>query len=163
LHNDVKTALVEELAYNGGIGGMVLGQAIDCHFEGEKLSPEQVDFLHEYKTGRLIAASLKMGGIVAGLDEETQKALYDFGLDVGLLFQIQDDVIDATQSDEAAGKTTGNDGDKNSYVNLFGLAGSRERADALAEKIEARLQAFEPALREKLSQILENYLYRHRT
>ena len=104
-----------------------------------------------------------MGGIVAGLDEETQKALYDFGLDVGLLFQIQDDVIDATQSDEAAGKTTGNDSDKNSYVNHFGLAGSCERADALAEKIETRLQAFEPALREKLSQILENYLYRHRT
>jgi len=162
LHNDAKVALVQELAYNGGIGGMVLGQAIDCHFEGEKLKPEQVDFLHEYKTGRLIAASLKMGAIVAGLDEAKQKALYDFGLDVGLLFQIQDDVIDATQSDETAGKTTGNDTDKNSYVNHFGLEGSCERADALAEKIERQLAGFDAPLREKLGGLLERYLYRHR-
>ncbi|MCF6202017.1 MAG: polyprenyl synthetase family protein, partial [Hydrogenimonas sp.] len=75
LHSDVKVALAKELAYNGGIGGMVLGQAIDCHFEGEMLSSEQVDLLHEYKTGRLIAASLKMGAIIAGASEPLQKRL----------------------------------------------------------------------------------------
>ncbi len=162
LHNDVKIALVQELAYNGGIGGMVLGQAIDCYFEGEKLTAEQIDFLHEYKTGKLIAASLKMGAIIAGLDDEKQRELFEFGLDLGLLFQIQDDIIDATQSCEAAGKTTGNDEDKNSYINHFGLEGSRERADELAEKLEKRMEAFDEPLRENLNRLLEKYLYRHK-
>ncbi|WP_456322730.1 polyprenyl synthetase family protein [Hydrogenimonas sp.] len=162
LHSDVKVALVKELAYSGGIGGMVLGQAIDCHFEGEKLTPKQVDFLHEYKTGRLIAASLKMGAIVAGLDEKAQQKLFDFGLDLGLLFQIQDDIIDATQSSEDAGKTTGNDEDKNSYINHFGLQGSRDRADALAVKIEKQMDRFDTPLRAKLEPILEGYLNRHK-
>ena len=158
----VKTELVRELAYSGGIGGMVLGQAIDCHFEGERLSAEQLDFLHEYKTGRLIAASLKMGAIVADRDDALQRELYDFGLDVGLLFQIQDDILDATASESEAGKTTGNDEAKNSYVNHFGVEGSRERADELAEKIEKRLESFDAPLRENLQNLLKNYLYRHK-
>ena len=158
----VKTELVRELAYSGGIGGMVLGQAIDCHFEGERLTPEQLDFLHEYKTGRLIAASLKMGAIVADRDDALQRELYDFGLDVGLLFQIQDDILDATASEAEAGKTTGNDEAKNSYVNHFGVEGSKERADELAEKIEKRLQGFDAPLQENLKNLLKNYLYRHK-
>jgi len=162
LHNDVKVALTKELAYNGGIGGMVLGQAIDCYFEGEKLTAEQVDFLHEYKTGRLIAASLKMGAIIAGLDETLQTKLFDFGRDLGLLFQIQDDIIDATQSSADAGKTTGNDEDKNSYINHFGLEGSIERADALAEKIKVEMTQFDASLQAKLEPILNQYLNRHK-
>ena len=162
LHNDAKVALTETLAYNGGIGGMVLGQAIDCHFEGVKLTPEQVDFLHEYKTGRLIAASLKMGAIIAGLDEAMQKRLYDFGLDVGLLFQIQDDIIDATKSEADAGKPTGNDEAKNSYINHFGLEGSIKRADALARRVEEAMEGFDEVLRTQLGALLEGYLYRHR-
>ncbi len=162
LHSDVKVALTKELSYNGGVGGMVLGQAIDCHFEGRKLSSEQVDFLHEYKTGRLIAASLKMGGIIAGLDERRLKRLYDFGLDLGLLFQIQDDIIDATSSSADAGKTTGNDEDKNSYINHFGIDGSIERADRLAKKIEIQMEEFDEPLRMKLEPILKRYLNRHK-
>jgi len=162
LHNDTKVALTRELAYNGGIGGMVLGQAIDCYFEGEKLTAEQVDFLHEYKTGRLIAASLKMGAIIAGLDETLQTKLFDFGRDLGLLFQIQDDIIDATQSSADAGKTTGNDEDKNSYINHFGLEGSIERADALAEKIRVEMAQFDAPLQAKLEPILNQYLNRHK-
>jgi len=162
LHNDIKVALIKELAYNGGIGGMVLGQAIDCYFEGEKLTAEQVDFLHEYKTGRLIAASLKMGAIIAGLDETLQTKLFDFGRDLGLLFQIQDDIIDATQSSADAGKTTSNDEDKNSYINHFGLEGSLDRADALAEKIKAEMAQFDASLQAKLEPILNQYLNRHK-
>ncbi|WP_457596800.1 polyprenyl synthetase family protein [Hydrogenimonas sp.] len=163
LSAEVRVALVESLSYNGGIGGMVLGQAIDCHFEGERLSGEQVDFLHEYKTGRLIAASLEMGAIVAGRSEAERKALYDFGRDLGLLFQIQDDIIDATQSEEAAGKTTGNDGEKNSYVNLYGLGGAMERAETLRRRIEACLQSFDAPLKAELGTLLGRYLNRHQT
>ncbi len=162
LQSDVKVSLAKELSYSGGIGGMVLGQAIDCHFEGSKLDAEQLDFLHEYKTGRLIAASLKMGAVIAGLDERLQKSLFDFGLDLGLLFQIQDDIIDATKSPKEAGKTTGNDEEKNSYINHFGIDGSKKRADTLAKKIDERMESFDPPLREKLADLLQDYLYRHR-
>ena len=162
LHNDVKVVLIKELSYSGGIGGMVLGQAIDCYFEGERLDADQIDFLHEYKTGRLIAVSLKMGAIIAGLNEKTQEELFNFGLDLGLLFQIQDDIIDTTQSSSEAGKTTGNDDDKNSYINYFGLKGSLERADRLAEKIQDQMANFDLPLKTKLEPILNKYLNRHK-
>ena len=162
LHNDVKVVLIKELSYSGGIGGMVLGQAIDCYFEGERLDADQIDFLHEYKTGRLIAVSLKMGAIIAGLDEKTQEELFNFGLDLGLLFQIQDDIIDTTQSSSEAGKTTGNDDDKNSYINHFGLEGSLKRADKLAEKIQEQMANFDLSLKTKLEPILNKYLNRHK-
>ena len=162
LHNDIKVELIKELSYNGGIGGMILGQAIDCYFEGKKLSSKQIDFLHEYKTGRLIAVSLKMGAIIADLDEKKQKELFDFGLDLGLLFQIQDDIIDATQSSHEAKKTTNNDENKNSYVNHFGLNDSLKRADELAKKIKKQMENFDLPLKKRLQSILDRYINRHR-
>ncbi|MEN8727573.1 MAG: polyprenyl synthetase family protein, partial [Sulfurovum sp.] len=114
LREDVKIKLVELLARDGGSRGMVLGQAIDCYFENKPLDLEQVKTLHKNKTAKLIAVSLQMGAVIVGLDKKVQDALYDFGIDLGLLFQIQDDIIDETPSEVEAGKTTGNDSDKNS-------------------------------------------------
>jgi len=90
-----------------------------------------------------------------------QKALYDFGIDLGLLFQIQDDIIDETQSEEEAGKTTGNDADKNSFVTLLGLEQSVAEANDLAEDLQKRFAAFDPKLQEALRPLMEKYLYRH--
>lgn len=67
---------------------------------------EKLEFLHIHKTAKLIAASLKMGAIISNYDENIQEDLYNFGLDLGLLFQIQDDIIDELESSEIAGKTT---------------------------------------------------------
>ena len=162
LREDVRIKLVEILAKNGGGSGMVLGQAIDCHFENKPLTLEQIKMLHTNKTAKLIAASLMMGAVIAALSRESQQALYDFGLDLGLLFQIQDDIIDETQSEEEAGKTTGNDGEKNSFVTLLGLEGSIEEADSLAAALEERFATFEPKLQEALEPLISTYLYRHR-
>jgi len=162
LHNDIKVELVKELSYSGGIGGMVLGQAIDCYFEGERLDVNQIEFLHKYKTGHLIAASLKMGAIIAGLDKKRQKDLFDFGLDLGLLFQIQDDIIDVTKSSCETGKTTKNDENKNSYVNHFGLDGALKKADRLVEKIQEQISNFDLPLKTKLETILNQYINRHK-
>ena len=162
LREDVRIKLVEILAKNGGGSGMVLGQAIDCHFENKPLTLEQIKMLHTNKTAKLIAASLMMGAVIAALPRETQRSLYDFGLDLGLLFQIQDDIIDETQSEEEAGKTTGNDGEKNSFVTLLGLEGSMEEAESLASTLEARFATFEPKLQEALEPLIGTYLYRHR-
>ena len=162
LREDVKVKLITILAQNGGSTGMVLGQACDCYFENKPLSIEQVKALHINKTAKLIAASLQMGAVIVGCDAKVQKALYDFGIDLGLLFQIQDDIIDETQSTEEAGKTTGNDGDKNSFINLLGLEKSVKEADALAKDLKRRFKTFDGKLQIALEPLITKYLNRHK-
>jgi len=161
LREDVKIELIRLLAANGGSAGMVLGQAIDCWFENKPLTLDEVKILHINKTAKLIAASLAMGAVIVRLPKELQNALYDFGIDLGLLFQIQDDIIDETQSEEEAGKTTGNDTEKNSFVTLLGLEASIAQADALAASLQKRFEAFEAPLQKALRPLMETYLYRH--
>jgi geranylgeranyl diphosphate synthase type II len=161
LREDVKIKLVELLARDGGSRGMVLGQAIDCYFENKPLDLEQIKTLHKNKTAKLIAISLQMGAVIVGLEKKAQDALYDFGIDLGLLFQIQDDIIDETQSDEEAGKTTGNDADKNSFVNLLGLKKTVEEADTLAKDLQRRFEDFDEKLQTALQPLMNTYLYRH--
>jgi farnesyl diphosphate synthase len=158
---DVRIKLVEILARDGGVEGMVLGQAIDLHFENTPLTIEQVRELHRNKTAKLIAASMLMGAVIVDLDSAVQEALYAFGIDLGLLFQIQDDIIDETQSAEEAGKTTGNDGDKNSFVTLLGLEGAVREADTLAADLARRFEAFDPRLQSALRPLMDQYLTRH--
>lgn len=102
-----------------------------------------------------------MGAIIANLDLDTQQKLYDFGIDIGLLFQIQDDIIDETATEEEAGKTTANDGAKNSFVNLLGLEGAIKSADELASKCKATLDSLDENLKNALLELLSKYLYRH--
>ena len=159
--DEIRVKLIRSLASNGGVGGMVLGQAIDCHFENHPLSLEQVKVLHINKTGKLIAAALEMGAIIAGQDK-LEKTIYDFGIKVGLLFQIQDDILDVTQTTEEAGKTTNNDEDKNSFVTLLGLEKAINEADTLALEIEEQLKSFDESLQGTLSPILNAYINRHK-
>jgi farnesyl diphosphate synthase len=161
LSSDVRIRLVELLAKAGGTNGMVLGQAIDCHFENHPLTLDELKVLHLNKTGKLIAAALAMGAAVID-NSVLQKQLYNFGLDLGLLFQIQDDILDVTQSDEEAGKTTNNDGNKNSFVNLLGLDGAVQSADELAASIDEQFKQFDTPLQESLGQLISKYLTRHK-
>ncbi len=161
LHNDVKINLIKCLASNGGIDGMIIGQAIDCYFENVKLELSQLEYLHIHKTAKLIAASLKMGAIISEYDLDVQEKLYDFGIDLGLLFQIQDDIIDETCSDEEAGKTTQNDDAKNSFVNLLSLDGAIKAADKLAVKCEQTLASLDDNLKQSLEELLLKYINRH--
>jgi farnesyl diphosphate synthase len=162
LSNDIKIELIKCLSFNGGINGMIIGQAIDCYFENQKLELNQLEFLHIHKTARLIAASLKMGAIICEYDLETQEKLYNFGIDLGLLFQIQDDIIDETCSEEEAGKTTKNDGNKNSFVNLLGLKGAISSADELSSKCTNILETFDSNLKNSLEELLLKYINRHK-
>ena len=162
LSNDVKIELIKCLSKDGGIDGMVIGQAIDCYFENQKLELSQLKYLHIHKTAKLIAASLKMGAIISEYNLEIQTKLYDFGIDLGLLFQIQDDIIDETQSDEEAGKTTQNDKSKNSFVNLLGLEGALKAADDLALKCEEALNTLDSELKLSLEKLLLKYINRHK-
>jgi len=161
LRADVRIELVKILAENGGSGGMVLGQAIDLEFEQHSLELEQVVELHRNKTAKLIAASLEMGAVIVGLPKSLRRELYNFGIDLGVLFQVQDDILDATQSSKEAGKPTRHDQDKNSFVTLLGLKGALEYADGLASKIKERFDCFDERLRRALSPLMEQYLFRH--
>ncbi len=157
-----KVELVRLLAQNGGLGGMVLGQAIDCHFENTPLEIEQIRFLHTNKTAKLIAASLAMGAEIVG-EKELKEELYAFGIDLGLLFQIQDDLLDVTQSSEEAGKLTNNDGDKNSFVTILGYDKAYEEAQTLAQKLLEQIERFDEKLQRKLNPLLHKYITRHNT
>ncbi len=161
LSSDTKIALIKELSLAGGIYGMVHGQILDCHFEKKPLDLEKLKSLHLNKTAKLIAASLKMGAIIANLLEDEQNRLYDFGLKLGLLFQIQDDLIDALASPEDAGKTTSNDEDKNSFVQLLGIEGAMKSAEELADEVRGDLQNFDQNIQKSLGRLLENYITRH--
>jgi farnesyl diphosphate synthase len=157
LSDEVKVKLTSILARDGGISGMIIGQAIDCKFEDKKLTLEQLKFLHVNKTAKLIAASLLMGAVIGGLDESKQKVIYDFGLKLGLLFQVQDDIIDATQSSDEAGKPTGNDGHKNSFVNLLGVNGANEEKQKLIKELNEETSKLDGDLAKTLQQIISDY------
>ncbi|MBA3024946.1 MAG: polyprenyl synthetase family protein [Sulfurimonas sp.] len=153
--------LIHELASNGGLNGMVLGQAIDCYFENKPLQIEDIKILHTNKTAKLIAASLKMGAIIIG-NEVLGEKLYDFGIKLGLLFQIQDDILDVTQSSAEAGKLTNNDENKNSFVTILGLENAMFEANTLADELSGELHSFDENLQSELSPLLMKYINRHK-
>ncbi|MCD6259092.1 MAG: polyprenyl synthetase family protein [Helicobacteraceae bacterium] len=156
-----RVRLISELAQNGGLNGMVLGQAIDCYFENTPLDVEDIKFLHTNKTAKLIAASLKMGAIIVG-EEELGEQLYDFGIKLGLLFQIQDDILDVTQTSQEAGKLTNNDEEKNSFVTILGLEKTMQEANTLADELLKELESFDTTLKAELEPLLTKYINRHR-
>jgi geranylgeranyl pyrophosphate synthase len=160
MHSDIKIELIKILSEVAGPNGMVLGQAIDCYFENKKLSIDELKFLHINKTAKLIAASLKMGSVIVNKTELAEK-LYDFGLKLGLLFQVQDDFLDLLDSSET-GKTTGVDENKNTFVTLLGKDEAMKKADRLADEIKTELDSFDENLKKELSGLLEKYLYRHK-
>ena len=156
-----RVKLIRELAHNGGLNGMVLGQAIDCHFENTPLAIEDIKILHTNKTAKLIAASMKMGALIVG-KEALAERLYDFGIELGLLFQIQDDILDVTQSSEEAGKLTNNDEDKNSFVTILGLDESIREANIIADKLTQEMLSLDESLQSELSSLLTKYINRHK-
>ena len=157
LADDVKIELVKVLSENGGGDGMVLGQAIDCYFEKKRLDIEELKFLHIHKTAKLIAASLKMGAIISNLSKQKIDLLYDIGLKIGLLFQIEDDIIDATKSNIEAGKPTNSDKDKNSFVNLLTLEGAVSQKIDLIDDIKEDLKEIDKDLSKRLESLLDKY------
>lgn len=157
LDPEVKLKLIDSLALNAGIGGMVLGQALDCDFENVKLSLEHLKILHTNKTAKLIATSLQFGALIADLPHNLTSSLYDFGLELGLYFQLRDDIIDVCQSTQQAGKTTQNDKHKNSYVNLLGLEGAKMEFELQREQIKDRMLNLEDSICDNLTSLLEPY------
>ena len=135
-----RAALVRELATaSGTVGGMIGGQVHDLEGEGVRPTAELLESIHRAKTGALLRASLRMGAIFAGADEEQLSALSSFGEHAGLAFQIVDDVLDVEESSESLGKTAGKDAEqqKITFPAVYGL--ERSRAMAEEERLGAHL------------------------
>lgn len=137
----IKIALIKTLGFNAGLNGMIIGQAIDCFFEDKRLDLQELEFLHIHKTAYLIAASLKMGCEICELGEKKTTQIYDFGLKLGLIFQINDDIIDVTADEKKSGKPTKHDTHKNSFVNLLGLNTAIKTKESLLKECEHLLIA----------------------
>lgn len=157
LSADVKVELIKSLSLNGGASGMVLGQAIDCYFEDTKISYEELKTLHINKTAKLIAASLQMGAIISNLSEKQKAFWYDFGLDLGVLFQVQDDIIDVTSDASKEGKPVNNDEHKNSFVNALGYEKTVVYKQELLDKLQKDLSQMPLPLQEEFGEILQKY------
>ncbi|PKL94135.1 MAG: farnesyl-diphosphate synthase [Gemmatimonadetes bacterium HGW-Gemmatimonadetes-1] len=111
----------------GGIRGMVGGQWLDLEAEGVSLDLQQLMTVHRGKTGALIRSAVELGGLAAGAPEPVLNALRSYGEELGLAFQVADDVLDATATSEILGKTAGKDEEraKSTYVGLLGVAAAR--------------------------------------
>jgi geranylgeranyl pyrophosphate synthase len=133
--------MAAELFQAGGIEGMVGGQWLDLEAEGSTLAVEELIQVHRGKTGALIRAACTLGGLAAQAGPRELEALTSYGEDVGLAFQIADDVLDATGTSEELGKTAGRDAElsKSTYVAVLGIERARAEAERLAHKAVAHL------------------------
>ena len=147
-----------ELFQAGGVEGMVGGQWLDLEAEGRRLDLSELVAVHRGKTGALIRASCVLGGLAASAAEPEIAALASFGDDIGVAFQIADDVLDATGTSEALGKTAGRDSalGKSTYVQFLGVDRAREEAERLADRAVSRLDGTRCA-RQSLT-ALANYI-----
>lgn len=135
-------AMVLTLAEASGSQGMVGGQAFDCQSEGTTLTLEQLENMHQQKTGALIRASVRLGALAAGCTDKTiLQTLDQFAQHLGLAFQIQDDILDVEGTTQQLGKQVGADAQhgKATYPGLLGLDQAKEKLAALEDQIANQL------------------------
>lgn len=143
--SDARVAIIAEIAHaTGSVDGMIGGQVMDLEAEHKHPDAQTLEYIHRSKTGALLTASVVTGGMFAGADKGQVEGLRAFGRNIGLAFQIVDDVLDVTQSSEQLGKTAGKDTatEKATYPSLFGVEASIQKADELAGNASAALSPF---------------------
>ncbi|WP_367270771.1 polyprenyl synthetase family protein [uncultured Eubacterium sp.] len=134
--NPAVARALQILAQKAGIYGMLGGQVVDVESEGQPLEREKLDFIYDLKTGALIEASMMIGAVLAGASEEEQQVILQVAKDVGLAFQIQDDILDVTSDIETLGKPIGSDekNHKTTYVTIRGLAQAEKDVEEISER-----------------------------
>ena len=137
-------ALVRELAQAAGPAGMIAGQAADIKAENTQGDLELLQYIHTQKTAQMFRCGARMGAICAGADAQQLALLSDYGLKIGLGFQIADDILDVSASSGQLGKTAGKDlaAGKMTYPALMGIDRARELAQTLTQEALAALEPF---------------------
>lgn len=130
------------LAHKAGIYGMIGGQTVDVEYAGRPLSKERLDFIYRLKTSALLEASMLIGAVLAGATKNEQRLVELSAADLGLAFQIQDDILDVTGTQEALGKPIGSDekNHKTTYVTLEGLENSKKEVEKLSKRAVKHLE-----------------------
>ena len=125
-----------------GLYGMLGGQSVDVENDGKEISREMLDYIYEHKTSALIEASMMVGAILGGADEEQTAQIEKAASAIGLAFQIQDDILDVTSTSQELGKPVHSDEKNNkvTYVTLFGVEKASEQVQKLSEQAEAVLE-----------------------
>ena len=125
-----------EMAGALGSTGMIGGQVVDLESEGKRVNSETLEYIHIYKTGFLIRACIRCGGVLSQASKGQLSSLSSFGAHIGLAFQIIDDILDITGDQEKLGKDIGSDLTKNkaTYPALYGLEESKRKAEELVEE-----------------------------
>ncbi len=137
--------VVSRLGHAVAATGLVGGQVVDLESEGVKdITVETLNFIHSHKTGALLEASVLSGGLLAGAEGEAVQRLTNYARNIGLAFQIVDDVLDITSTQEELGKSIGKDiqAEKVTYPSLWGIEASRTEAQRLVDLAKAELNPF---------------------
>ncbi|HEX8050810.1 MAG TPA: polyprenyl synthetase family protein [Solirubrobacterales bacterium] len=127
------SALIERVVAAVGWDGTVAGEAVDLHSEESSLDFDTLEFIHSRKTGALFVAAAAVGGMLANMDAPTLRRIEVFAKNLGLAFQITDDVLDVTSVPEVLGKDVGKDEQRLTFVKLAGVDGARKLSEELVE------------------------------
>ncbi len=136
-----KVELMKILSKAAGPGGMVAGQIMDMEAENKPINLQQLESIHELKTGELLTFSVYAGAFLGRASDEEIRCLKEFAYYLGLIFQVQDDILDVTGDPEKLGKSTGSDEDnkKSTYPNLLGLDGAKKHKEMYVQKAKKAL------------------------
>ena len=130
------------MSHKTGLYGMLGGQSVDVENDGKPLSKEMLDYIYKHKTSALLEASMMAGAVLGGADEQELAPVESAASDIGLAFQIRDDILDVTSTSEELGKPVHSDEKNNkiTYVTLFGTEEASRQVEALSESAVSSLE-----------------------
>lgn len=134
-----------EISRWAGIYGMIGGQVVDVESEDKKINKDKLDYIHMNKTAAMIVGSVRAGAILAGVDEDRLESLTKYAENIGLAFQIVDDILDIEGDEKLLGKRVGSDldNDKSTYPSLLGISESKKIVENLIEEAKISLEVFD--------------------
>ena len=136
---------IKALLKASGMNGIVLGQVLDIdNVAGKHTDLDYIQRVHDYKTSAMLEASSEVGAICGGATEKQRAALLEYSKNIGLAFQIRDDILDVTGTDGNMGKTLGKDreSDKTTFVDIFGVGGAQRKVVELTERAKSAISCF---------------------
>ena len=151
------------LSEKTGIYGMIGGQTVDVELTNKPVPREKLDFIYRLKTGALLEASMMIGAVLAGASKEELDTVEKIAANVGMAFQIQDDILDVTGNEEVIGKPVGSDekNHKTTYVTLEGLENARAKSERLSDEAVRLLHSL-PGKNEFLEGLIRLLIYREK-
>ena len=152
ISNDLKATKPEELEnklrvfkeFSYSVDRMIAGEYVDTEFEGRQIDEKCLEYIHKNKTGALLKLCVRMGAILAGVDEVNLEKLTSYAEKIGLAFQIKDDILSEEGNEEILGKPVGNDKEleKCTYVSKYGLQGAKEILDKITKEAIKELEEY---------------------